>query len=400
MKNIILLLVSVLTLGQGCGANEYAEEREGDAEILPGAWRTEEYFPHLKGKNIALLGNHTSVVGDVHLTDTLLASDINLVKVFSPEHGFRGEAAHGEYVESHTDDRTGLPVYSLYGANRRPKPEYLHGIDLLIVDIQDVGARFYTYISTMTYVMEELARQGIPVLVLDRPNPNGHYVDGPVLDPSFSSFVGLHPVPVVHGMTIGEYAQMVNGEGWLGEGLRCELQVVEVKNYKRDMYYQLPLAPSPNLPDMTSVLRYPGLCFFEGTQISLGRGTDYPFQMYGHPDLPGEHFPFRFIPEKRRAAPNPPQLGQECFGVDLRTPNPDSLMAFDYLDLSHLLKAWEHFPNKDAFFNNFFNRLAGTDQLKKQIMAGKTEEEIRASWQPELEKFKQMRKKYLIYPDN
>ncbi|TVQ14873.1 MAG: DUF1343 domain-containing protein [Bacteroidetes bacterium] len=397
-KTLILLLASLL-LVTACGRAHNTNESHSENYIVPGAWQTELYFPMLEGKRLALVGNHSSLIGDVHLADSLLSAGFNLEKVFSPEHGFRGHAAAGEHVQSGIDTQTGLPVISLYGANRRPSPGDLEGIDLIIFDIQDVGARFYTYISTMSYVMEEAARQNIPMLILDRPNPNGHFVDGPIREEKHTSFVGLHPIPVVHGMTVAEYAQMVNGQGWLGEGLQCELHIVKVENYTRDMWYELPVAPSPNLPNMTSIMLYPGLCMFEGTHLSLGRGTDFPFQVYGHPDLPAENFPFAFTPESRTAAPNPPQLDKLCHGIDLRTDNPRKLMETSRFDLSHLLKAWEHFPDKANFFNNFFNRLAGTDDLQKQIKAGMSEAEIRATWQPGLEVFREMRREYLIYPD-
>ena len=394
-----LLLFSMGAISCAGSPNHSTEVAEEMKIITPGAWQTSEYFPLLEGKALGLVGNHSSLIGDVHLADSLLNAGFNLVKVFSPEHGFRGHAAAGEHVQSGVDTQTGLPVVSLYGANRRPTPQQLQGLDLIIFDIQDVGARFYTYISTMTYVMEEAARQGIPMLILDRPNPNGHFVDGPILESRHSSFVGLHPIPVVHGMTVAEYAQMVNGEGWLADGLQCELIIVPVQNYERTLWYELPVAPSPNLPNMTSIMLYPGLCFFEGTHISLGRGTDYPFQVYGHPELPQDVFPFSFTPESRRAAPTPPQQDKRCFGKDLRVDNAADLMQPARLDLSHLIKAYEHFPQKDAFFNNFFERLAGTSALRQQIIKGKTEDQIRESWQQGLMEFKQMRKPYLIYPD-
>jgi uncharacterized protein YbbC (DUF1343 family) len=368
-------------------------------EIIPGAWQTTEYFPLLQGKKLALVGNHSSLIENIHLADTLLKAGFDLRKVFSPEHGFRGQAAAGEHVQSGTDARTGLPVISLYGANRRPSANDLKNIDLVIFDIQDVGVRFYTYISTMSYMMEEAARQNIPMLILDRPNPNGHFVDGPVLETNQASFVGLHRIPVAHGMTVAEYAQMVNGEGWLGNGLKCQLHIVPVKNYSRDMWYELPVAPSPNLPNMTSIMLYPGLCFFEGTTVSLGRGTDFPFQAFGHPDLPASKFIFSFTPESLSAAPNPPQLNKKCNGKDLRTDNPRALHSLAGLYLSHLILAYNHFPDKSKFFNNFFDRLAGTAVFREQIIEGKTEEEIRESWKPQLDTFKTMRKKYLIYPD-
>ncbi|MFN2396430.1 MAG: exo-beta-N-acetylmuramidase NamZ domain-containing protein [Bacteroidales bacterium] len=370
-----------------------------NSEIIPGAWRTEEYFPLLEGKAIGLVGNHSSLIGDVHLVDTLLASGFNLLRVFSPEHGFRGEVADGQKIESGVDPLTGISLISLYGANRRPDPEQLIDLDLIIFDIQDVGARFYTYISTMSYMMEEAARQDIPMLILDRPNPNGHFVDGPILEKEHSTFVGLHPVPIAHGMTVAEYAQMVNGQGWLDDGLKCELKIVPVKNYERQMWYELPVAPSPNLPNMTSIMLYPGLCLMEGTVLSVGRGTDFPFQVYGHPDLPSDEFSFTFTPRSRRESVYPPQEGNLCFGVDLRTIHPEKLMEISKVDLQPLLHAWKNFPDKENFFITSFERLAGTTQLRKQILEGKSEGEIRKSWQEGLRKFIEMRRPYLIYPD-
>ena len=370
-----------------------------NSEITPGAWQTEKYFPLLDGKAIALVGNHSSLVDDVHLVDTLLASGFNLLRVFSPEHGFRGEAADGQLIESGIDPVTGISIKSLYGANRRPDPSHIKDLDLIIFDIQDVGTRFYTYISTMSYVMEEAARQGVPMLILDRPNPNGHFVDGSILEKEHSTFVGLHPIPIVHGMTVAEYAQMVNGQGWLGNDLKCELHIVPVKNYHRQMWYELPVAPSPNLPNMTSIMLYPGLCLMEGTVLSIGRGTDYPFQVYGHPKLPESEFPFTFTPQSRRESVYPPQEGNICFGRDLRTANPEKLMEISRVDLQPLLNAFNHFQDKENFFISSFERLAGTAKLRKQIMEGMTEDEIRKSWQEGLQEFIKMRKPYLIYPD-
>ncbi len=398
------LILMGITSCSGSGSREIVLNENVDADAISkvaitGSVQTELYFPLLTGKRIALAGNHTSLIGNVHLADTMLRSGISLIRVFSPEHGFRGQAAAGEHVQSGRDEATGLPVISLYGTNRRPKPEDLKDIDLIVFDMQDVGLRFYTYISTMSYLMEEAARQNIDFLVLDRPNPNGHFVDGPVLENSFSSFVGLHPVPVVHGLTIGEYALMVNGEGWLGSGLKCNLKVIPVKNYIREMWYELPVAPSPNLPNMSSIMHYPYLCFFEGTQISLGRGTDFPFQVYGHPELPEVLFPFKFTPERRLAAPQPPLLGLLCNGIDLRTQRPDTLQSLARMDLSHLITAYKYFPDKTRFFNSFFDRLAGTASLREQIVAGKSEQEIREGWEGGIKRFREQRRPYLLYPD-
>ncbi len=371
-----------------------------DAEIIPGAWQTDAYFFILKGKRVAVVGNHTSTVGDTHLVDTLLASGIDVIKVFSPEHGFRGQAAAGERVETGKDPETGIPLFSLYGRYRRPTESQLADVDILLFDIQDVGARFYTYISTMTYVMEAAAQYGIPMIILDRPNPNGHYVDGPVLDADYASFVGLHPVPVVHGMTVGEYARMINGEGWLNNNKKCDLHVVRVQNYTRRSHYVLPVPPSPNLPNMHAVYLYPSLCFFEGTQISVGRGTNKPFQVYGHPDLPPETYNFRFVPESVRAAPDPPQLGKMCYGVDLSDKPLNKLKTKQEINLDYIIDAYNNFPDKEYFFNNFFDNLAGNALLRYQIKAGYSAQEIRNTWQDELDAFRSIRSAYLLYPGN
>ncbi len=370
-----------------------------DHTPVPGAWQTSRYFPLLENKRVAVAGNHTSLVKDTHLVDTLLSAGVDVIKVFSPEHGFRGEAAAGELVGSSIDSRTGLPIISLYGSNRRPSAQQLEDVDVILFDIQDVGTRFYTYISTMTYIMEEAARQNIPMIILDRPNPNGHYVDGPVLKPEHSSFVGLHPIPIVHGMTIGEYALMVNGEGWLPNGLQCKLHIVSVKNYTHTTRYEVPLSPSPNLPNMHAIYLYPSLCFFEGTVISLGRGTNKPFQVYGHPDLPEALFPYRFMPRSVTAAPNPPQLGKYCNGINLSNAPIIELESKNQINLDYILHAYRHFPEKEKFFNNFIERLAGTGELRRQITAGYTAEEIRATWQEDLDTFRIIRSKYLLYPD-
>lgn len=372
---------------------------ETGSKVLTGAEQTERYFHLLSGKRIAFAGNHTSVMHGVHMVDTLIAAGKNLVKVFSPEHGFRGEAAAGELVESGIDHRSGLPVVSLYGRNRRPTPEQLADVDVVVFDIQDVGVRFYTYISTMTFIMQAAARKNIPVIILDRPNPLGHYVDGPLLEAEHASFVGLHPVPIVHGMTVGEYAMMANGEGWLGPTLVCDLTVIPVANYTHNTRYELPIPPSPNLPNMTSVYLYPSLCFFEGTDVSLGRGTPKPFQVFGHPALDQQSFPYRFTPESLPAAPNPPQLGKACQGWDLSTIPGEILMEKYRINLSYLLAAYRSFPDKSNFFNSYFENLSGNTLLRHQILAGLSEEQIRASWQEGLRSFRKLRSNYLLYPD-
>lgn len=361
----------------------------GKAQILPGAYRTGEYFPVLKNKNIALVANHTSLIGITHLADSLLNSGLRLKKIFCPEHGFRGTADAGELIHSSTDVKTGLQVVSVYGKSKKPTPAQIAGIDIVVFDLQDVGVRCYTYLSTLHYIMEACAENNVQLIVLDRPNPNVSYVDGPVLRAKFRSFVGMHPVPVVYGMTIGEYAQMINGEGWLNKNLKCRLTVIPCSDYSRLSKYILPVNPSPNLPNQCSVYLYPSLCFFEGTCVSVGRGTEFPFQVLGHPGLSSSLF--SFTPEPKPGAKNPLYENQICFGYDLRS-SCDSTFTLKYI-----MEMYSLFPEKDAFFNPFFNKLAGNDELIFQVKSGKTEEEIRATWKPELEIFLKIRQKYLIY---
>ncbi len=369
-------------------------------EVKPGAYYTESYLPLLEGKRVAVTGNHTSVIGKVHLVDTLISSGVEVVRVFSPEHGFRGEAAAGEYVDSGRDPVSGVEITSLYGTNRRPYPDQLSGIDIIVFDIQDVGVRFYTYLSTMSYVMEEAAALGIPMVILDRPNPLGFYTDGPILQKSHSSFVGLHPVPVVHGMTPGEFALMIRGEGWIENYQSSELTVIKAGNYSRSSRYELQRPPSPNLPNMKSVYLYPTLCFFEGTRISVGRGTEKPFQVYGHSRLPASKYSYSFIPESMPSAPNPPELGKQCNGRDLSLLNAGSLKQKNSIWLDIIIEAYQDYPDKDDFFNNFFDTLAGGPGLRSQIIRGYSAEEIKESWQQGLKEFEALRSEYLLYPDN
>jgi uncharacterized protein YbbC (DUF1343 family) len=354
-----------------------------------GAERTAIYFPLLEGKSIAVVGNQSSLIASTHLVDSLVNSRLDVVKVFSPEHGFRGTADAGAYIDNGVDERTGLPIVSLYGSNKKPKAEQLAGIDVLLFDIQDVGARFYTYISTLHYVMEVAAEHNISVMVLDRPNPNGHYVDGPVLDTAFRSFVGMHPIPIVHGMTIGEYAQMINGEKWLKEGVECDLNVIPMTAYERYKPYDLPVKPSPNLPNAQAVNLYPSLCLFEGTTVSVGRGTLLPFQHYGAPYLKSDYY---FIPKSGEGAKYPKHEGQKCFGIDLI-----KYKKLEQIDLSFLMNAYEQTEDKSTFFNAFFDKLAGGNSLRISIVEGKSEEEIRKAWSDELEAFDKIRSTYLIY---
>ncbi len=366
-------------------------------DVRVGAERTELYFPMLQNKRVAVVVNHTATIGETHLVDSLLDAGINLKRIFAPEHGFRGTADAGEHIDSYTDEKTGLAVVSLYGRNFKPRAEDLADIDIVIFDIQDVGARFYTYISTMHYVMEACAENDIHFIVLDRPNPNGFYVDGPVLKPEFKSFVGMHPVPIVHGMTIAEYALMINGEGWLKNGIQCNLSYVRVENYNHTYYYQLPIRPSPNLPNMKAIYLYPSLCLFEGTTVSLGRGTDKPFQVIGHPKITSGTY--SFTPRSMPGAQNPPHLGKKCYGFDLSDFGKVFMKNYKKIYLHWLIELYNELSGHDNFFNNFFDRLAGTDLLRKQIIDGLSAEEIRATWQNDINQFKKIRKKHLLYPD-
>ncbi len=365
------------------------------ATLQTGAEQTQIYLPLLKGKTVALVVNHTSVIGKTHLADSLISLGVKIKTIFAPEHGFRGTADAGEHIANGIDKKTGLPIVSLYGANKKPSSAQLEGIDVVIFDIQDVGARFYTYTSTMHYVMEACAETGKAVLVLDRPNPNGHYVDGPVLDKKFASFVGLNPIPVVHGCTVGELAQMINQEGWLKDGVKANLTVVKCLNYHHSMVYAPPIAPSPNLPNLQSILLYPSICFFEGTDVSVGRGTDKQFQVIGSPNQANRTF--TFTPEDKPGAKNPPQKGKLCYGLDLSQIDARK----QGFTLKYVLDFYQQSVDKNKFFSNnaFFNLLAGSDVLKKQIIEGKTEAEIRASWEKDLDQYKAIRKKYLLYAE-
>jgi uncharacterized protein YbbC (DUF1343 family) len=362
---------------------------------VTGAEQPEKYNALLKGQSVAVLANQTSLAGKDHLVDVLIRNGIDVRVIFAPEHGFREMADAGETINDGKDTKTGVNVISLYGKHNKPTKEDLEGIDVVVFDIQDVGTRFYTYISTLHYLLEACAQNGVSCIVLDRPNPNGFYVDGNILDTAYRSFVGLDPVPVVHGMTVGEYALMLNGEGWLGNNLKCDLKVITCKNYTHDTKYELPVKPSPNLPNQVSVYLYPSLCFFEGTNISVGRGTAFPFQVYGAPELPDKGF--SFIPESVPGAKNPPFLGQKCFGRDLRNAITEKIVPSPQLNLGWVIEAYKSYPEKDKFFTSYFDVLAGGPTLRQQIISGKTAEEIRASWKEGLEKFKKIRRKYLLY---
>lgn len=352
------------------------------------------FMDSLQNKRIAVVSNQTSMVGNVHLVDTLLALKLNVVSVFAPEHGFRGEADAGEKVHSSIDEKTGLPLISLYGQNKKPQKEQLDSIDIVIYDIQDVGVRFYTYISTLHYVMEACAENGKQLVVLDRPNPNGHYIDGPVREPQYRSFVGMHPVPIVYGMTIGEYAMMINGERWLRDSLTCKLWVIPNKYYTHKTKYVLPVPPSPNLRSEAAIALYPSLCLFEATTVSVGRGTDKPFEMFGHPCFP--ELDCEFTPVSSPGAKNPMHENKVCYGIDLES----SINKRKYeINLNYLIQAKDLLGDSMMYIDQieFFNRLAGTAKLREQILAGWSAREIRATWKPKLDDFKKIRQKYLLY---
>jgi len=385
-------------------------------KVIAGAERLEVYLPLLKGKAVAVFANQTSMVGNSHLIDTLAKSGVNIKKIFAPEHGFRGEGDAGEKIENGIDQKTNIPVISLYGEHKKPSSEELRDVDILIFDIQDVGVRFYTFISSLQYYIEAALENGKPLIILDRPNPNGFYVDGPVLDPKLKSFVGPQPVPIVYGMTIGEYGLMIAGEKWLSEDANKRYKhylrmkrtkdspfhflVIKCLHYEHNTKYVLPVKPSPNLPEIQSIYLYPSICLFEGTAISEGRGTEKPFQIFGHPSLPDTLF--KFIPHSTAGAKSPKLKDQVCYGWNLSGPVEEILKITDHkLQLKWLIKAYQLFPDKDNFFlkNNYFNQLAGNEILMQQIKDGKSEEEIRSSWEPALKQFRKIRKNYLLYKD-
>lgn len=400
-KNTYLLLVFLINFVLVSCAQERSFVKEGAAQ-------TDLYTTLLKGKNVAVVANQTSVIFKKsivksqktsakkqeanHLVDSLLSLKIAVKKVFAPEHGFRGKADAGELIKNGIDAKTGLPIISLYGKNKKPSPKQLEDIDIVVFDIQDVGARFYTYISTLHYVMEACAEMKIPLLVLDRPNPNGHYIDGPVLETTHQSFVGMHPVPVVYGMTIGEYGNMINGEKWLKNAVQCDLTVVPLKNYTHHTNYNLPIKPSPNLPNAKSINLYPSLCFFEGTQVSVGRGTNKQFQVYGSPFMADEDLDYCFTPQSNEGAKYPKHKNKECCGFDL-----SETEHLNKINLKYLIASYSATVDKTSFFNSFFTKLAGTNKLRQQIEQGLSEEQIKKTWQSDLEKFKRVREKYLLY---
>lgn len=388
MKKIILYILFIFVCIQQIQSKD----------VIVGAQRTEQYLPLLKGKSVGLVINQTSVIGNTHLLDTLISLGINVTKVFAPEHGFRGTADAGEHVSNGVDPKTNVAIVSLYGDNKKPKAAQLKDVDIIIFDIQDVGVRFYTFISTLQYVMEACAENNKPLLILDRPNPNGHYVDGPVLDTQYRSFVGMQPIPIVHGMTMGEYAKMLNGEKWLTKKVPCKTTIIPCLNYDHKTFYNLPIKPSPNLPNMTAIYLYPSLCFFEGTNnVSLGRGTNKPFQIYGSDEF-SNTLPYTFTPKSVDGAKNPPLLDKTCYGYDLSSIALDSLRKQKFT-LNYLLNAYKLTKNKDKFFNSFFIKLTGKASLSVQIEKGMDEKTTKATWKTQLTKFKAIRKKYLLYKD-
>ncbi len=416
-KNTLLLVaITLFSASFSCQNTTSAKKRiatdtlvqKSIPKIIVGAAQTRIYNRLIKGKIIGIVANQTSVFKkgtvymqdnrevfgfkQMHLVDYLHRYHKKIKAVFAPEHGFRGTADAGETIKNGVDTKTGLPIISLYGKNKKPTPELLDGIDIMLFDIQDVGARFYTYISTLHYIMEACAENNIKLIVLDRPNPNGHYIDGPILEKEFSSFVGMHPVPVIHGMTIGEYAKMINGEGWLKNEIQCDLTVVKLQNYTHKTEYSLPIKPSPNLPNDIAINLYPSLCFFEGTSISVGRGTDMQFQVFGAPFLPNELFSFTFTPQPNEGAKHPKYKGVLCYGKDLQ-----NTKRLDSLNLEWLINAYKYSPDKTHFFNSFFTKLAGTEQLQKQIEKGLTAQEIKMTWVDGLKKYNRLRQPYLLY---
>jgi uncharacterized protein YbbC (DUF1343 family) len=423
LKNTVLfpIIIGIVFLLISCGtnskqdqikSNEILKKVQDDKNVIVGANQTSTYLPLLNGKKVGIVANQTSVIfnseGYTHIVDSLVSLQVNITQVFAPEHGFRGKADAGEKVVDGFDIKTGIPIISLYSANKKPKLEQIsetkkyesdiekgvYKLDIMVFDLQDVGTRFYTYISTLHYVMEACAEANIPLLILDRPNPNGHYIDGPVLEPEHKSFVGMHPVPVVYGMTIGEYAQMINGEKWLMNSVICDITVIPVKNYTHQTAYSLPIKPSPNLPNDVAINLYPSLCFFEGTNVSAGRGTDKQFQVFGSPYLNTDIFPYtyKFTPQPNEGAKYPKHQDKLCYGMDL-----SQTKRLNRLDLNYLIEAYQATENKDEFFNAFFTKLAGTTKLQEQIELRHTAYELKKNWVQDLQDYDEMRQQYLIY---
>lgn len=402
-KSVVMLVVLMLGLscqpdGESNGNSDKASHVKNDS-IVCGAERTDVYVAGLQGKSVGVVGNHTSRIGGVHLVDSLIALGLDVKRIFAPEHGFRGTADAGEHVENNVDTTTGLPVISLYGQNRKPVQAHLNDLDIMVFDIQDTGVRFYTYISTLHYVMEACAEAEIPILVLDRPNPNADVIDGPVLKPGYESFVGMHPVPISHGMTIAEYARMINGEGWLSGNLTCDLSWVECDNYTHKHTYEVPVPPSPNLPNQRSIRLYPTLCLLEATTMSVGRGTDMQFQVCGHPALEGKAG-FSFTPRPNAGSKYPKHEGDICYGYDLRQNSEWFEFKPGQLQLDFLLQLYKNFPDDVAFFKSpdFFDKLAGNSKLRWQIKNAVSADSIRKTWKSDLDDYKSMREGYVLYP--
>lgn len=384
-----LLLITLVCLFSLLKANA--------TNVIVGAQATEKYFPLLKDKRVAVMTNQSGIVGNEHLVDVLVKNNINVVGIFSPEHGFRGTADAGEHVASSVDKKTGIAIWSLYGSGSgKPTATQMNKFDVLLFDLQDVGLRFYTYYASMARLMDACAEHDTKMIVLDRPNPNGFYVDGPILDMKHKSGVGWLPIPVVHGMTLGELALMINGEKWLPHGRECDLFVVECQNYTHQTKYELPIAPSPNLPNMHSIYLYPSVCLFEGTPLSLGRGTDFPFQVYGHPNYKGSSF--SFTPQSVSGAKNPPLLNKKCFGVDLRNTCEEDIWQNGF-DLSYIIDAYHNLQMGDKFFTSFFEKLVGVDYIREDIIAGKSASEIKRKWESDVIQFKEQRRPYLLYSE-
>jgi uncharacterized protein YbbC (DUF1343 family) len=407
MKPIILTLCVIVSISISCKSapresNHQLEQK--NSSIVTGAEQTEKYMHLLKGKRVAVLANPTTIIGEKHFVDSMLSRGVNIVKVFGPEHGFRGNASAGAHVGDERDEATGVSIISLYGAKRKPSAQDLADVDIMVFDIQDVGCRFYTYINVLSHIMEACAENNKPLLILDRPNPNGYLVDGPVLDMKLKSGIGMFPIPITHGMTIAEFAQMINGEGWLPGKMKCEIIIVQVLNYTHDMPYTLPVKPSPNLNTQQSILLYPSLCLFEGTIISQGRGTYYPFTVLGSPLLKHK-YNFSFKPVSIKGMSETPlHMNQECYGLDLRNYNVDEWRKEGRINIEWMIELYNAYPDKEKFFDRTQSKqmgnidgLAGTADFRKQIMEGKSAQEIRQSWEPALSNYKLMRTKYLIY---
>ena len=401
-----VLLLASLALYTSCSHQPASHVTPADAKgIVTGADQTEKYVPHLRGKRVAVLANQTTIIEDKHLVDTLLTKGIRIVKVFGPEHGFRGNASNGTAVNDEKDPATGIPIISLYGAKRKPSPEHLADVDIVIFDIQDVGCRFYTNINTLCDVMEACAENNKELLILDRPNPNAYLVDGPVLDMKYTSGIGQFPIPIAHGLTMAEFAQMINGEGWLPAGMKCRLRIVPIANYSHDLPYTLPVKPSPNLNTQQGVMLYPSTCLFEGTALNHGRGTQFPFTVLGAPALRGK-YEFSFTPVSIPGMSETPlHMNQVCYGVDLRGYDTEILRREKRINIQWMIDLYNAFPDKEKFFDRSQSRqignidgLAGVADFKQQIIAGKTVQEIQASWEPGLTNFKRTREKYLLYP--